>query len=495
MSATKKQTRQRKSPSTPPESLPAQDSACPPVSLLTRPLGLEGWVHLEPVVLAALASGDPLLLIGRHGTAKSFLLERLAESLGLEFRFYNASLVNYDDLVGIPVPDETQTSLRYISTPSSIWDAEVVFIDEISRARPELQNKLFPIIHERRVQGIRLEKLRYRWAAMNPPPDEESETEPVYHGAEPLDPALADRFAFLIEVPGWDTLTNDARKAVLLDQFRGRHEFHVPVPDLVAKTCRLLDVLTQNPPEKLAEYLIALAPLAAKAGHELSTRRITTLLRSILAIQAARTILAEAAGKPRPGWEDAAWLAFRHGLPGIAHGVKTDPSALLTAHRQAWSLCGLDASDPWRQILSVPDPVDRLALAVRLGGRLDPVDVAALITSAFASQADKAARRALALVVYLALRDRQELPAIAVETIATEAREALQPREESHQIYGNQLSACREAASVCATLSKTARDSHCRNLLQSPLSDGFRGRKPVEVQKFFNTLWKKFDLQ
>ncbi|MBJ7259472.1 MAG: hypothetical protein JHD33_08025 [Chthoniobacterales bacterium] len=42
---------------------------------------------LEPVVLAALISGDPLLLIGKHGTAKSFLLERLAEALGLAFRF------------------------------------------------------------------------------------------------------------------------------------------------------------------------------------------------------------------------------------------------------------------------------------------------------------------------------------------------------------------------------------------------------------------------
>ncbi|MCX6963676.1 MAG: AAA family ATPase, partial [Verrucomicrobia bacterium] len=117
-----------------PPATPQTEEVQTPQSLLTRPLGLEGWAHLEAVVLAALASGDPLLLIGRHGTAKSFLLERLAESLDLAFRFYNASLVNYDDLVGIPVPDETQTSLRYISTPSSIWDAEVVFIDEISRA-------------------------------------------------------------------------------------------------------------------------------------------------------------------------------------------------------------------------------------------------------------------------------------------------------------------------------------------------------------------------
>lgn len=496
MSAKKTQRRGKIPSAQTEESTPGENATTTAAtSLLTRPLGLEGWAHLEPVVLAALASGDPLLLIGRHGTAKSFLLERLAESLALEFRFYNASLVNYDDLVGIPVPDETQTSLRYISTRSSIWDAEVVFIDEISRARPELQNKLFPIIHERRIQGIRLEKLRFRWAAMNPPPDEDSDAEPAYHGAEPLDPALADRFAYLIEVPGWDTLTDDARKALLLDQFRGRHEFPVAVPDLVAKTRRVLDVLTQCPPEKLAEYLIALAPLAAKAGHELSTRRITTLLRSILAIQAARTVLAEAAGQARPGWEDAAWLAFRHGLPGIAHGVKINPSTLLAAHRHAWNLSGLDASDPWRQILAVSDPIDRLALAVRLGGALDSVDVAGLLTSAFAAQTAKPHRRALALVLYLALKDRQELPAIAVETIATEAREALQPSRASHQIYGNQVHACREVSSVCAGLTDSLRDRHCRNLLQSLLPDGFRGAKPKDTEDFFNTLWKKFDLQ
>ena len=137
-------------------------------SLLTRPLGLFGWEALEPVLLAALTTSDPLLLIGKHGTAKSFLLERLAQALGLVYRFYNASLINYDDLVGIPLPDETQTSLRYITTPTAIWDAEVVFVDELNRTRPDLQNKLFPIIHERRVQGVELDKLRYRWAAMNP---------------------------------------------------------------------------------------------------------------------------------------------------------------------------------------------------------------------------------------------------------------------------------------------------------------------------------------
>lgn len=270
-------------------------------SLLTQPLGLEGWEALEPVVLASLISEDPLLLVGRHGTAKSFLLERLAKSLGLVFRFYNASLVNYDDLVGIPLPNEDQTALRYISTPSSIWDAEVVFIDELSRARPELQNKLFPIIHERRVQGVDLHRLRYRWAAMNPPPSRDAEDDgTTYFGAEPLDPALTDRFVFIAEAPGWENLNNTQQRSVLLDQFRGPHEFPITVKSLVSRGKELFQVLTSSPPETLADYLIALAPHAATCGHTLSTRRVTLLLRSILAVQAARVVLSEFAGLARP---------------------------------------------------------------------------------------------------------------------------------------------------------------------------------------------------
>ena len=70
----------------------------------TRPsllsgIGLFGLSHLEPVILAALATEAPLLLIGPHGTGKSLLLTRIAEALGLVFRHYNASLLNFDDLL------------------------------------------------------------------------------------------------------------------------------------------------------------------------------------------------------------------------------------------------------------------------------------------------------------------------------------------------------------------------------------------------------------
>ena len=116
-----------------------------------------------------------MLLVGEHGTAKTMLVERLAAALGLAFRHYNASLVNYDDLVGIPMPDE-RGGLRFVGTPGAIWDAEFVFFDEVDRCRPDLQNKLFPIVHERRVAGVGLPRLRHRWAAMNPPsPDDDDE--------------------------------------------------------------------------------------------------------------------------------------------------------------------------------------------------------------------------------------------------------------------------------------------------------------------------------
>ena len=113
-------------------------------------LGIEGWRHIEPCIVAALATESPLLLIGEHGTAKSLLLERLADALELQFRHYNASTINFDDLVGFPVPEKDH--IKYLRTPLDAWDAEVLFIDEISRCRIDMQNRLFSIVHEKKMQ-------------------------------------------------------------------------------------------------------------------------------------------------------------------------------------------------------------------------------------------------------------------------------------------------------------------------------------------------------
>ena len=169
-----------------------------------RRLGVVGMDAVEPVIVAALVTEAPLLLIGPHGVGKSWMLTRLAVALGLPFRHYNASLLNYDDLVGYPLPN-SRGELDYVKTPASIWGAAAVFIDEIARCRPEVQNKLFSIIHEKCIQGMALQGLRYRWSAMNPPATDDEAN--GYTGCEPLDAALADRFAFVVAIPDWTALS------------------------------------------------------------------------------------------------------------------------------------------------------------------------------------------------------------------------------------------------------------------------------------------------
>src|SRR3954447_2812730 len=119
-------------------------------------LGAYGFDAQETPILAALVTGDPLLLIGRSGTGKTFLLNSISEALGLEHRHYNASLISFDDLVGFLYPDEARSSVRFLETPATVWGAESVLIDEINRCKPEHQNRLFSLVHERKLQGLAL---------------------------------------------------------------------------------------------------------------------------------------------------------------------------------------------------------------------------------------------------------------------------------------------------------------------------------------------------
>ena len=98
-------------------------------------LGLQGLDALAPVLVAALATEEPLLLIGPHGTAKTLLLTRVASALWLTTRHYTASLLNFDDLVGFPLPGKNG-ELEYVKPPAAIWGAGAVIFDEISRCRP-----------------------------------------------------------------------------------------------------------------------------------------------------------------------------------------------------------------------------------------------------------------------------------------------------------------------------------------------------------------------
>ena len=388
-------------------------------SLITEPLGLFGWSYLEPVLLASLASEAPMLIMGKHGSAKSFILERLAEALNLEFRCYNASLINYDDLVGIPVPINNNTQLSYISNASSIWDAEVVFIDELNRTKPELQNKLFPIIYDKRVQGINLNKLKYRWAAMNPPSIEEDEDDITYLGAMPLDPALADRFPYIINAPTWDDLTDKDRHNMLIDCHLGRHEFQVDISKLILETKTEYDDLLHTKKDIVTRYIITLMDLLKNSFGYFSARRATMLEDALVYIWAAQNTLNKRVNK-QSSFEDVAYLHIQNTIPNIAN-EKIDKELLMGICQQALKLTQLDESSE-KKILLIADPIERLKELIK--NRKDLCDgiINDQITNSLNEICNEKQRRAMAVFAYLSFRDNRNIHAAVMETLANEVR-------------------------------------------------------------------------
>lgn len=296
-------------------------------------LGVYGYDSVEPIILAALVSGDPLLLIGRHGTGKTFLLNSLSEALGLEHRHYNASLISFDDLVGFPYPEENGSGIRFIETPATVWNAESVLVDELNRCKPEHQNRFFSLVHERRLQGIRLDKLRYRWAAMNPP-DEDFE----YIGTEPLDPALADRFAFIVPVVDWENLNDAEQLAVANPSGEGdirpdNGELRAFLMDARSRFERLIKAI----PPQIPAYASAVVSAFAAGELRLSPRRSRQLARNLLAASVVSSLPTERLFK----------LVLKMSLPQSAAGETVSIATIEAAHSIAWDMTYLTGNDKW----------------------------------------------------------------------------------------------------------------------------------------------------
>lgn len=300
-------------------------------------LGVYGFDAVEPVILAALVTEDPLLLVGNSGTGKTFLLNSISEALSLEHRHYNASLVSFDDLVGFPYPDDEKATVRFLETPATVWGAQSVLIDEISRCRPEHQNRLFSLVHERRVQGIALNNLRFRWAAMNPCSADQGGGD--YLGSEPLDQALADRFGLIVEVGDWTDLSDEQRWSVANPA--GEGAISNDGGNLKSRLAEWRAEFTgrlQNCPDEIVKYASTATTAFIEAGVRVSPRRSRMISRSLLAAQIV-------SGGP------AGEILFRTiltwSLPHRASGVLVKAETVHAAHRLAWDSSCLAGDRLW----------------------------------------------------------------------------------------------------------------------------------------------------
>jgi len=214
-----------------------------------------------------------------------------------------------------------------------------------------------------------------------------------------------------------------------------------------------------------------------------------------LGIHAARITLARTAGEesPTPDLASSLFLALAHGHPGLASG-SIDRGALLAFHRQAWSIAGLRDDDPWKELLNIPDPVERVIHAARADFPLSESDLSSLVLEAVASQRCDELRSALSLVLYLRLRSSKKIAATAAETLSTQLTRVLNPSNTTHQVYGKALARCREVANACSDLTDSTRDTYLRNLLNAFLPDGFKEIEPANLKLWFQNLWKRFGL-
>lgn len=316
-------------------------------------LGVYGYDNVEPVILAALVTADPLLLVGRAGTGKTYLLNSLSEALELEHRHYNASLIAFDDLVGFPYPEADGTGIHYIETPATIWKAESVLVDEINRCKPEHQNRLFSLVHERRIQGMKLPSLTYRWAAMNPAGlGHESET---YLGCEPLDPALSDRFAFIVHVADWDELNEKDRAAISDPRGEGRRSQDASgLRELLREAREQFERKLAEPDYRLLDYVRLAVTQLNNAGLRISPRRARQFARNLMAIETVSKL-------PR---EQLYHLALFWSLPQRSGLTRPEDAVVRAAHRKAWDAVFLEGEDRWlydfHSEKSLPKKIEKL---------------------------------------------------------------------------------------------------------------------------------------
>lgn len=163
---------------------------------------LYGWDHLEPVLLSCLARGFNVLLLGKHGCGKSsiskFFADAFSEETKAKFMRYAMDKENLVSMVGIPnVNDLKEGKITYATHERSIFNADVILFDEITRAPKDNQNMVLEALEEKTVFGM---PLKYRFAIA-------TANDETYKATFKLDPALLDRFVVVIPVP---TTSGDA---------------------------------------------------------------------------------------------------------------------------------------------------------------------------------------------------------------------------------------------------------------------------------------------
>lgn len=138
-----------------------------------------------------------VLIYGDHGVGKTSIVKNWWDKIGLNYVMLSgATLDPWTDLVGIPkmFDRDDKTFIKYALPETISEDMEGIFIDEINRAPAKVRNALLELILNKSINGRKFPKLRFIWAAANPPDSNNN------YDVEELDPAQEDRFQVIVRL-------------------------------------------------------------------------------------------------------------------------------------------------------------------------------------------------------------------------------------------------------------------------------------------------------
>ena len=174
----------------------------------------------ETCILASVFSGEPTLFIGPPGTAKTEIIYMIGSafrelskkefpddpSKWFEFNVYDTSKLNFEDLIGWPDPRAMKEGrVAFIPSPTTIFDKQLIGLDELNRCAEDRQANLFEVIRNRTCMGAPT-RVKMIFSAINPFGDV---------GTNNLSAAIIDRHSFFIHFGSFDKMDPNLRKKVI----------------------------------------------------------------------------------------------------------------------------------------------------------------------------------------------------------------------------------------------------------------------------------------
>jgi len=284
----------------------------------------------EAVILASMLTGEPCLLVGTPGASKTRISRSIAKALSVKFHAYNAACDQFEDIVGlIDLKALSEGRVRFVETPVTIWNKEMVSVEEINRPDATVESKWLDFFAEGSMMGVPT-GVKWRFATMNPLGT---------GGTRELGEATLGRFSSFVFVPELANMTAGEKKSVLstiadtnLPAFSHWKKLTKDVSDhvdyegcgklirrIVGQAADHFTILIEKTAALdrfLVRFIDAMATLKEeKSRIRIDGRRAGLLRRLILAVRAVELARANVMGVEPRSFADSVRVAIRAGLP------------------------------------------------------------------------------------------------------------------------------------------------------------------------------------